>query len=168
MNAPRPGWSGLLLLALLAFACVPVVVQADGPLDDIMEDPFERIITERDLAAHRFEASRADVKELARKRIEVLQQAHLARMEEYAAGRGTLDAFLEVQQRLAAARQPLVRKANVNREALEDLWRSAWFAESLSRLRYEAGQVRAADYLHARYARLDAEVKLALSRPEKK
>src|ERR1700722_2727784 len=159
MNAPRRGCSGLLFLSLLVPASSPMFAQATDDLE-LVPDPVERIISERDLARERFEASQADVKDLARRRLEAIREAYLARFEEYRAGRGTLDSLREAQQFVARARQPLSIKADVNREALEGLWRSSWHTENLARFRYESGQVKAADYYQTVYFRLDAEVKL--------
>jgi hypothetical protein len=156
-------WSRLLcLLVLLASVSVQAPSRATEELSE------DRITEERDLAEARFEARQADVKDLARQRETAIREAHEARMDEYRAGRGTLDLLLEVQRDLAKARQPLRPLTGVNRNAVEDLWRSAWEAETLARFRYEAGQCKAADYFHTRYHRLDAEVQLALSRPKKK
>ncbi len=171
MTALRLGSSALLSLALLMAASVPNFALAADELElrePPPEDSIERITTERDLARARFEVSQADVNDLARRRLEAIRTTYGARFEEYRAGRGTLDSLRDVQQFVAHARQPLIIKTDVNREALEGLWRSVWHTEKLVHLKYASGQVKAADYYETLYFLLDAEVNLALSRPKKK
>jgi hypothetical protein len=160
MNVPPLVWSVLLVLSLLAGAPAAALAQNLGdPLD-----PLE----ERDMARARFEASQVSVKDLVRQRIEAIRECSLARLQEYNAGRGTLDTVLEMKTLLGRARQPLPAKIEGNREAHEQLWRVTWQVENLTRARYENNRVTAADYYHSVYERLDAELKLALSRPKKK
>ena len=167
MSMLRPAWYGLFVLALLVSASAPRVAVATDELE-FVPHPEEQISMERDMARARFEVSQADVKDLARRRLEAIRNAYRARHMDYLAGRGTYDSLLELLNLDILARQPLRTKADLNRDALEKLWRFHWQSETIVRQRYQSNQVKAADYYQTVYLLLDAEVNLALSRPKKK
>jgi hypothetical protein len=156
----------LRIVAGVLVAVLPGALVAEGPQGLPDEEPG--ILEERELARDRFEVSQASLEDLARRRVEAARLHYQARYQEYLVGRGTLDSLLGAERELARARQPRALPAAVNRQVLEERWRSAWMADRLSRSGYEAGRVKAADHYQALGNRLAVEMHLVQTRPKKK
>jgi hypothetical protein len=110
------------------------------------------------LAKAEFEASQADVRELARARLGTAEVIIRSRVLEFLAGRGTLDIMLEdglrwLRAELAVRDDPADRLA-----AYERHWELVFLIDEVQQDRYEASRIPIQDRQQARYFRLQAEL----------
>jgi hypothetical protein len=121
------------------------------------EVPSRSPLDHKDLARARFNAEQATTEELAREVAAVTREMALARLQEFLAGSGTLDSFLETIARAAMANLAFSKTEAETARAQALHWMFAWNAEVINRGRFEAGKLSRADYAQTRWARLEAE-----------
>jgi hypothetical protein len=110
-----------------------------------------------------------EVKKLLKERLEALRNAVLALQEEYKAGRGTAELFIETARPLLEAELELATKPAERIAAHQAYFKLLVMVDEIVKARYEAGQVRVAEFYLARAARLKAEIELrrAGGKPDK-
>jgi RNA polymerase sigma factor (sigma-70 family) len=94
---------------------------------------------------------------LLQARVQAAQTEVEARYKEFLAGQGTLATVLEASTRYLEARRELVDKKDVT-DLLKDHLRRAKEVERICKARYEAGRITVAEFAHASYYRLEAEI----------
>src|SRR5262249_34685835 len=102
--------------------------------------------------------SRADVRELARSRLEVAEVAIRSRVLECLAGRCSLDLVLEGSLRWLHAELAVRDDAAHRLAAYEWHWELVYLIDEMELTRYEAGRVPIQDRQQAHYFRLQAEL----------
>jgi hypothetical protein len=112
----------------------------------------------KDCARAKFEATRADPKDMAQARIEAIAYSVTARYKQFMAGQGTLDILLAESRRWLEAELAQSSKPADRLAALERHWELAREVEDVNRARFDAYRIPVQDYLESRYARLDAEL----------
>jgi hypothetical protein len=138
---------------------VPSLIASLSPDGKESLDTFDA----KEAAKHAFETERTDLADLARKRRDAARASFQERMRKYQAGAqdATLDLLLKSVASLAEAELAALEKPTLaDRLApLAAHWLSAWRAEQNVEARYKLGRVSLADFMQARHARLDAEIK---------
>jgi hypothetical protein len=125
----------------------------------------DALVTNKALARARFAAEKATADELLRQSYEAAQEMYEARLKEFLAARGTADILLEASALVSEAKHALTGTEADRRAALERRWQACTEAEELNRLRYESGRIPDYEYMQARHARLDAEIRLIQAKP---
>jgi RNA polymerase sigma factor (sigma-70 family) len=132
----------------------------DGPAKD--KDEWEQQFGDelRQIRAELAKAPKRQLKELLQARRDAAQQQALARMDEFQAGRGTLDICLEANRLLLKAELELSEKKEDRIKAHERyLERIAWMFE-VNTARFNDGKISIADHSQTMYFRLEAEIDL--------
>lgn len=156
-----------VLSLLLMTAAGTVVGQQPFPQGEEEIDPF-RIPRTTSLARTKFGVTRATPSDLARDRFGYARKEFESRFQELLAGRGTLDFVLAASLRWLDAELALAESPAARQAAYERYWLFAWQVELINKARNDAGRLPIQDYLHARYYRLDAEIKLHEARARNK
>jgi len=115
------------------------------------------LLFSKQLARDKFEASRADPKELARARLHPAECSAQSRLANLMAGRGTLEFTLQAWWRLLQTRLAVLDKEADRRAALEYYWQATTEIDDIDQARYVAGRINLQDCMRAREARLAAE-----------
>jgi hypothetical protein len=152
----------LLLAAFLLLASSPATSQPPrGKAPAVAFDDDELTINPlnaREWARAKFAAVRANPKELAKARLAAAQDCCRARVQEFLAGRGTLDLLLEAQQLLLHAELAVSTSDAQRVAAYERYWEATLTVEMMNKARFEAHRISIQDYAQTRYERLDAEL----------
>src|SRR5262249_44061740 len=118
----------------------------------------------RRIARAKYAAVHADPRQLARAKLAAATEESDARWKEFLAGRGIQDILLAAFERRVEAELALTDNAPDRLAAQERHWRQLLQVEEVSRDRYEAQLIPIQDYMQARHARLDAQIRLAQAR----
>jgi hypothetical protein len=118
--------------------------------------------TFKELARRKFQASRVDLSELKRARVEAARTFLEARFELYVAGarESTLYALIEARRNLIDAELDLANNETDRIDVLDWGWQLARSVERINRARFEAGRLGIQDLADSTYDRLDAEIRL--------
>jgi RNA polymerase sigma factor (sigma-70 family) len=103
-------------------------------------------------------ATREKIRKLQVERREALKQAEEARLQEFLAGRGTLDLLLKISRLLLQAELDLAATAQQRIAAHAAHLKVAKEVDQFCEQRYHAGRMTPADFFQARAARLEAEI----------
>jgi hypothetical protein len=106
----------------------------------------------------------APVDELARLRVAAIQEVVEARLEQFEAGKVTLDFLFQSSLSLLRAELAIAKDHAERIAALERHWALAWYVEDVNRKQFESGRVSILEMAGARHHRLDAEIRLAEAR----
>jgi hypothetical protein len=98
------------------------------------------------------------VGELRRERLAALQAELDGRVNEYRAGRGTLDLTLVTYRNVGQAELDLAADPRQRRQAQDRLLRALQEIEDLNQRRFDGGRIPIQDLLQTRAARLEAEI----------
>jgi hypothetical protein len=155
----RPLFHGFFWVILLG-PLTPCLAQPSLP-EDYLDLAGADI---KELAKAAFESSQAAPRDLARARVEAAQTRLRERYKKYRDGAQdvTLDLLLAAVAPIADAELAALEKpAPADRQAaLAARWLFALSAEQMVEAKYRVGRVSLADLMQARYARLDAEIRL--------
>jgi hypothetical protein len=122
------------------------------------------LLETKELARARFEAENTGPATRAEQRHEAARVAYAARLQEFLAGRGSLDLLLDTSvQRLKSA---LAQAGKNPLTAWERHWDSCQLVEAVNRRRYREGRIAVQDYMQSRHARLEAEIGLIRARKQ--
>jgi hypothetical protein len=130
----------------------------EGPLPEGYHGDF------REVPEARFEASRADPRRLSLARLQAARTMFEERLEQFRAGRRTVDVLLESSRWLLEAERAVARGAADDGAAFERHWRSALAIEEYTRGKFQRGTVGPGDYFKAKANRLEAEIGFAQAR----
>jgi RNA polymerase sigma factor (sigma-70 family) len=100
------------------------------------------------------------LQKLLRERRDAAKEEADARMQEFLAGRGTLDIALEAHVRLLKAELELSDKKEDRIKAHEAYLERATEMAEINKARFDDGKISIADYKRTEYVRLDAEIGL--------
>jgi hypothetical protein len=158
------------LLGQAAFFA-PYLVSLEGaPFAARDEVAFSAHLGEaRQVARDLFAVLHSSPADLARARLEAARGEVQARLQEFLAGRGTLDILLASLQSLAEAEHAGFGRKAESAAFRETHWKIARSIDKLCASGHKAGRVKAADMFQARCARLEAEARLvkSLAGPDK-
>ncbi len=118
----------------------------------------------RALARAKRAAARSRLRELHESRVEDESLAFQMRMEELAAGRGTLDITIEVARRLAEAEVTAATTSEQRGTAYERQWTIASLLKTINDFRYQAGRIAVQDMLQSTHFHIEAQNDLLASR----
>jgi hypothetical protein len=117
-------------------------------------------LNSRDLAKANLATTRADVRDLARAKVEAARVMVAERWKDFRAGRGTLDILLEATLQLLEA-ELAVHGQEAERVAIYGRhWALAQQIEAINKRRYDAGRIAIQDYAQTTHHRLQAEIRL--------
>jgi hypothetical protein len=111
------------------------------------------------------EASRADVVGLLRDRLQTAREEYRGRHQEFDAGEITPDLALEASLHLLEAERAGAAGPKEEAAAVERYWRFGLVLEALAELKLSEGKFGLADFFAIRYARLQAESRMATALP---
>jgi hypothetical protein len=156
---------------LLAFVGVVLAVAAAGaargqppaPAQPTEGDPLNGL---RETAKAKFEATQRTAAERAKARAETARLELTARLQEYNAGKTTLDLLLPSSVHVLESRRAAAGKDADPTPFLEDAWALAVAAEKVTQGKFEAGKTTNADLAQVRWFRLRAEAAWVRSRAE--
>jgi hypothetical protein len=141
----------------------PVRPHEEPPLGSADVGPLDA----KELAKAKFEAFRADPRDLARARLDAMRISNEARTREFLAGRGTLDILLESAVRVLEAGLAL-GGGEADPVALCELrWEQTRAFDLINTARYEAGKINIQDQMEARWAHLGAGLALLQARAKR-
>jgi hypothetical protein len=133
-----------------------------------LEEPFSGSDAP-ELARSAFEAGHADLRELARARRDAIRTSLQVRSGKYRVSRdGTLDLDLEAARQLLEAELAVHDDPAERLETFQRYWEYTRRTENTMYAKYRVGRVGLADYAQARYARLDAEIRMREAREKVK
>jgi hypothetical protein len=145
----------LLLTATAAARPVPAAQKDDMPLPRILSaKPLE------------IKGGDGELRRLQKERYNAAVQEAQARWQEYLAGRCDVDALSAVSRRVLDAGAPLNDKAADRVAFFAQYAELARDMDRVARARHEAGKIPISQAAHARYMRLDAEIRLIQARRE--
>jgi hypothetical protein len=121
-------------------------------------------IEPRQIARAKLAAVHADPRQLTRARLAAATEESDARWKEFLAGRGTLDIFLGSLERRLESELALADDAASRLAAHEKHWRQLLQVEAVNQARFDTGRIPIQDHMQSRYARLDAQIRLAQAR----
>jgi hypothetical protein len=132
-------------------------------------DPLRELDYQREWAKAKFEALRVEPAERTASEVKAVEECYRARVQEYNAGKTTLDLLQETQQRLLATELAALDKDADPTPLLRLNAELAREVEAITAAKLAAGKVTNADFLSCRCVRLDAEAALvrALARRPK-
>jgi hypothetical protein len=135
----------------------------DLPLDE--EEDFDGPDSKA-LAKAQFEAGQADLRDLARERRDAIHVSLRFLIWIHRLGEAdlTLDLDLETARQLLEAELALHDDPAGRLEAFQRYWEYTKQTENTMAAKYEVGRVGLADYAQARFARLDAEIRMGEAR----
>jgi hypothetical protein len=115
----------------------------------------------------RFALNQADIRQLARRRLEAARGMLEPRWKDFEAGRGTMDIFLESSVQALESALAVASNEDDALAAYTWHWALAWKIHALNKRRFEAGRIAGPDYAQARYHLLRAEIRLleVMSKP---
>jgi hypothetical protein len=136
------------------------------PLQGGLQSPLWELVDPlmtREYARAKFDAVRSDLRQLNLQRQQTLQASLAVREQRVRGGTDTPDVTLETARRLAAVELTLASNRAERLAALQRHWVRTRTIEDLTRQRVEHGvkNFTPADWLQARYERLQAELRLA-------
>jgi hypothetical protein len=153
------------LLGEAALSAFTLVSLAGAPLPHPDEVTFSNCLREtRQAARDLFEVLHSSPADLARARLEAARGEARARLQEFLAGRGTLDILLASLQSLAEAEHAVFGRKADSVAFREMHWEIVRPIDKLCAAGHEAGRVRSADMFQARCARLEAGARLVKTR----
>jgi hypothetical protein len=146
----------------------------DGPgaPGKMTTDPYLRDFSPlswKELAQAHFQATRAEIGNLARSRLAAAELGLEAQFKQFAAGRQgvTAEFLFSWAQRMSEAKLSFPLKREERIAALEQLWQQAFECERIGKSKYKAGKDDITVYAPALYFRLAAEIRLAEARSKK-
>jgi hypothetical protein len=122
------------------------------------------LLFSKQVAREKFDAVRADPKQLALARLQPAEDCALSRQANLMCGRGTLEFTLQAWGRLLQARLAVMDNEADRRAAIEQYWQVTTELDDIDQARYEAGRISLQDLMRAHEARLTAEYLLHSNR----
>lgn len=114
----------------------------------------------KNLARNLFDAVHSDAVFRARERRRANASVCAARLEEFDAGRGTVDFLFDAAERLRDAELALATTKTERVAAVERYWRTLQHVEVVNRERYEANRIPLCDFRESQGRRADAGIEL--------
>ena len=111
------------------------------------------------------EASRADVGQLLRERLQAASEEYHGRSRDFQMGMITSGLALEASLRLLEAERAAAAGPKEEAAAVEGYWRRALELEAMSEEKLRANKIAVADAARVRYARIQAEIWMATGLP---
>lgn len=153
MTAPRC----FLLTGLLLLVGTHAASQAPrgSPLPNVFDEESLDPLAAKALAKAKYDALRADPKELARAKADAARVCLAYYQKSFLDGRVHYDMVLETQVKVAEAELAISGTDEQRVAVLEQIWLAALATESLNKGRFEAGRIH--EYADSTCRRLDAE-----------
>jgi hypothetical protein len=120
----------------------------------------------RAIARAKYAAVHADPRQLVRAKLAAATEESEGRWQEFLAGRGTQDILLGALERRLESELALTVNPPDRLAAHEKHWRQLQLVEAVDQARYEAARIPIQDYMQARHARLDAQIRIARARKQ--